>query len=269
MIDDIQYLKNNSINDSIIVYTDSGKRQKQFFPDPAHYEVSFDQPLKYVYGIDILDASIPNTMYNIDKYHNDFYLTTVNIPNDINALRSNQMEPIYFSELCKCESYIDLYNNKEQSYIIVTNSNVFPDISLNLNTATTDSNNCYVYNRYIYPNINFETKHNQSYTEYMFFNYQNTDYAVKIHNNDEIINIINTNEYCYSNNSLIYFTNTKIDNTTYSNISNSNNYYIIANTNHLALDVGNYDILSILSAINNLLLPFDIDASPTIIPARQ
>lgn len=73
-IEDISYLKNNSIKDNIIYSIDSGNRDKTIYKNPNQYTINFDQPFKYVYGIEILDSSIPRTMYQIDKYNNKFYI---------------------------------------------------------------------------------------------------------------------------------------------------------------------------------------------------
>jgi len=73
-IEDISYLKKNSIKDNIIYTIDSSSRNKNKYLNPNEYTIEFEQPFKYVYGIEILDSSIPRTMYQIDKYNNIFYL---------------------------------------------------------------------------------------------------------------------------------------------------------------------------------------------------
>ena len=73
-IEDISYLKKNSIKDNIIYTIDSSSRDKSIYLTPNDYVINFDVPFKYVYGIEILDSSIPRTMYQIDKYNNIFYL---------------------------------------------------------------------------------------------------------------------------------------------------------------------------------------------------
>lgn len=69
-VEDIDYLKENSENDSCILYIDSAQRDRSKFAHPSSYVVSFDQPFKYVFGVDVLDASIPSTMFNIDVANN-------------------------------------------------------------------------------------------------------------------------------------------------------------------------------------------------------
>ena len=69
-IEDIDYLYKNSIKDNAVIFVDSSKRDKLTYPDPNSYTINFDEPFKYVYGIEILDASIPRTMYQVDENNN-------------------------------------------------------------------------------------------------------------------------------------------------------------------------------------------------------
>ena len=69
-IEDIDYLYKNSVKDNAVIFVDSSKRDKLTFPDPNSYTITFDEPFKYVYGIEILDASIPRSMYQIDENNN-------------------------------------------------------------------------------------------------------------------------------------------------------------------------------------------------------
>jgi hypothetical protein len=73
-IEDINYLKKNSIKDNIIYKIDSSSRNKSIYLNPNKYVIDFEQPFKNVYGIEILDSSIPRTMYQIDKYNNTFFI---------------------------------------------------------------------------------------------------------------------------------------------------------------------------------------------------
>ena len=69
-IEDIDYLYKNSVKDNAVIFVDSSKRNKLTYPDPNSYTITFDEPFKYVYGIEILDASIPRAMYQIDENNN-------------------------------------------------------------------------------------------------------------------------------------------------------------------------------------------------------
>jgi len=72
-IEDIIQLKKNSIKQTYICLIDSKNRDFDLYPEPNNYVVNFDVPIKNVMGFDIIDTSIPRTMYAIDKYNNSFY----------------------------------------------------------------------------------------------------------------------------------------------------------------------------------------------------
>ena len=72
-IEDINYLYKNSVKENIIIKIDSSKRDKNIYPNPNNYKLTFTEPFKYVYGIDILDAALPRTQYQIDNHNNKLY----------------------------------------------------------------------------------------------------------------------------------------------------------------------------------------------------
>ena len=72
-IEDIIQLKRNSVKQTYICLIDSKNRDFDLYPEPNNYVVNFDVPIKNVIGFDIIDTSIPRTMYSIDKYNNSFY----------------------------------------------------------------------------------------------------------------------------------------------------------------------------------------------------
>lgn len=75
-IDDVQYLVENSVEDSIQLFIDSSNRNYEFYLEPSEYVVHFDEPIKNVFGINILDAAIPASMFNIENFNNQFKLLT-------------------------------------------------------------------------------------------------------------------------------------------------------------------------------------------------
>ena len=79
-IEDVDYLKQNSQKQSYIFLVNSKDRNKEAYPTPSEYVVDFSQPFYNVIGLNVLDASIPRTMYNIDQYNNTiyFYIHTSN-----------------------------------------------------------------------------------------------------------------------------------------------------------------------------------------------
>ena len=69
-IEDIDYLRKNSIKQSYIFLVDSKDRNKSIYRTPSEYVVEFTKPFENVIGLEVLDASIPRTMYNVDAYNN-------------------------------------------------------------------------------------------------------------------------------------------------------------------------------------------------------
>jgi hypothetical protein len=73
-IEDVDYMKQNSIKENYTFIVDSKFRNQEEYPNPNNYVVNFDIPFKNVFGIEILDVSVPKTMYNIDNNTNKLYI---------------------------------------------------------------------------------------------------------------------------------------------------------------------------------------------------
>lgn len=76
---DVQELKQHGERYSSILYVDSAKRNRVFFPTPQKYEVTFNEPFRNVFSVQVLDASIPRTHYNVDKHNNAFWYMSYNV----------------------------------------------------------------------------------------------------------------------------------------------------------------------------------------------
>jgi hypothetical protein len=79
-IEDIDFLYQNSTKESIILLIDSSKRDIRLNPNIAAFQVTFDEPFTFVYGIEILDTTIPRTMFMVEEDINNelTYCTGVN-----------------------------------------------------------------------------------------------------------------------------------------------------------------------------------------------
>ena len=131
-IEDIIQLKKNSDKQTYVCLIDSKNRDFDLYPDPNNYVVNFDVPIKNVIGFDIIDTSIPRTMYSIDKYNNSFYyyvhsnnnISSFNevINNLSNVIKSNILnnDPTYNGIFRKYEFQPKDYNT--QSFITNFNS---------------------------------------------------------------------------------------------------------------------------------------------------
>jgi hypothetical protein len=72
-IEDIDYLYKNSTKENIVLFVDSSKRDKKLYPSPAEFSIVFDEPFHFVYGIEILDTTIPRTMFMMEYNNNLMY----------------------------------------------------------------------------------------------------------------------------------------------------------------------------------------------------
>jgi hypothetical protein len=93
-VEDITYLKNNSIKQSYIVLIDSSQRDMLLYPEPNNYVINLDFALKNVFGFEIIDSSVPRTMYSIDKYNNTLYYyihSNLNI-NEVNNIINTSLD---------------------------------------------------------------------------------------------------------------------------------------------------------------------------------
>lgn len=91
-IEDIDYLYQNSIKENIIILIDSSKRNKSIYPDAAEFQVDFIEPFHFVYGIEVLDTTIPRTMFMVEEYNNllkyryGFNLLSNNVDNEFRLI---------------------------------------------------------------------------------------------------------------------------------------------------------------------------------------
>lgn len=107
-IEDINYLKKNSIKQSYTFLIDSKDRNRNIYPHPNNYVVDFSTPFKNVIGLEVIDASIPRTMYNVDVHNNVLYFYVSKLDND-NFTRYGVRE-IVQNEQGKSVSYTELFN---------------------------------------------------------------------------------------------------------------------------------------------------------------
>jgi len=137
-IEDITYLQKNSIKQNYVVLIDSKNRNYELYPDPNYYEINFNVPFKNVIGFDIIDTSIPRTMYSIDKYNNTLYYyihtdTEKSFDDVINELASTDVyDPTYDGRFkvftmpfgdYSLSSFMDFFNSGFKSNVYDTTDN--------------------------------------------------------------------------------------------------------------------------------------------------
>ena len=106
-IEDIDHLLSNSEIDSATFFIDSNSRDLVANPDPSSFTLTFTEPLKNVCGFEILDATIPVTMWIIDTFNNVFAYSHVfyNIGTTVLDFQ------YYFKEMNDLPMFSKVFNN--------------------------------------------------------------------------------------------------------------------------------------------------------------
>ena len=121
-IEDINYLRNNSIKQNYTFLIDSVDRDRSRYPNPNKYTIDFTVPFKNVIGMEIIDSSIPRTMYNIDYENNELYYYIGKNMSDINIVEGvkEELNSTDLTKECSFDSgyavigtdnYLELTNN--------------------------------------------------------------------------------------------------------------------------------------------------------------
>ena len=170
-IEDVDYMKQNSIKENYTFIVDSKFRNQEEYPDPNNYVVNFDIPFKNVFGIEILDVSIPKTMYNIDNDTNKLYIyinTTKNpiinyfdmveglkwekfdnirnIQEDSEIINYILSDNLKNNRIIHSSDYYGITNLNKYNYISVVDILEWNRIEIDVNTIDNDSNYTSIYN---------------------------------------------------------------------------------------------------------------------------
>jgi hypothetical protein len=146
-IEDVYYLKNNSIKQSYTFLVDSKDRDRSVYPTPSEYVITFSNPFRNVIGLEVIDASIPRTMYSIDSGNNVLYYylgTTTDdiILNGLYSINTNGVITPDISKFVRFEMPVGDYTI--QTFIpafnkIMTNANI--DLQIKSLTNPPELNN--------------------------------------------------------------------------------------------------------------------------------
>lgn len=69
-MDDARFAKQHGGEESYLFVVDSRTRDSSTWPSPSEYEVEFKTPFTNVFGLDLLDASVPRTEYIVEANSN-------------------------------------------------------------------------------------------------------------------------------------------------------------------------------------------------------
>ena len=170
-IEDINYMKANSIKQAYTFIIDSSDRNRNMYPNPNDYVINFSTPFKNIIGLEIIDASIPRAMYTIDVDNNEF---------------------VYYIGNKTDDEIIDngIKINNKASLILKDNAGIIEDKLKILNGYAILSNSINIYN--IYNNENTIGGNTIGITFNIIF-------SPKITVNDTSFNIINFSYNMYNN----------------------------------------------------------------------
>lgn len=90
--------------ESHVLFVDSARRNLNHNPDPSKLVLDFENPFSMVVGFEILDASIPNVMYSVEKHNNMFSLIFSESSDDNSALTTNSHFVEYVASIPISES---------------------------------------------------------------------------------------------------------------------------------------------------------------------
>lgn len=275
MIEDIEYLKSNCDQDSTVIYIDSADRQRQFYPTPEEYTISFEQPFKLVIGFDILDASIPTTMWNVDKFNGTLAITTCSIPT---STFDKRMAETYFDEVRDCATFSKLFEREHlpgeinENFVVIVSEEYFNSQNF---VASENKTEFFMYIRKAIANSGIKVAvQNADETLLYVFTYRNIKYFVE-RSETILIDILNQNNFHVEDNGndtydLIYYEEVNVRAVVFDTAINTNNYLAIINNYNKQISLGNYDLTTLRTELNNLWGEFnDINFEATSLPDRK
>lgn len=254
MIEDIDFLRENSDKDSVMIFVDSGDRDKLVYPTPSEYSLSFSAPFKNVFSIDIVDASMPTTMYNVDIYNREIYITTVAKPSGAT------WDPYeYLKEISTSVDFARYFDDESINYVLIC---TIAQLSAydTTNSLITDKNTSFrIAVKYQMENITILPYTNQSTDVYFIFEYLSKKYAIRdIPANQPIIDILKEQNYYMQertdkNYNILYYKFRYITQTVMNSIVLDRNYLVKINNFRLMMTVGNYNAQDFRFDLNTLL----------------
>lgn len=131
-IEDVSYLKKHSVENAQIIKVDSNLRNKQTFPTASEFVVEFDEPLNYVFGLDVIDVSMPSSMYNIENINNSFKFHKIWLNNTFtgNQVDENDFYKYYLLEVSTNPVLAKYVFSKRNNKIIIADATQLDKIDL-------------------------------------------------------------------------------------------------------------------------------------------
>lgn len=274
MIEDIEYLKANCDKDSTVVYIDSSDRDRRFFPTPAEYTISFNQPYKFITGFDVLDASIPTTMWNVDKYNGTLAITVVNVPV---AEQNKQLAENYWNELRDVFSFSSLFernhilNILNENFVVVVSDEFYTQQNISSSVAVTPY---FVYVRRVFRNTNIRVAPKNIDAPSVFtFEYREKNYFTDLTEVDVIAAVLSGDYHIKTNDDglydIYYFEQLNVSEAVYTSVVNTQSFVINIQNYYKQIALGNYDITTLKTELNSVWNLVDVYFEATTLPDRK
>ena len=260
-LEDVQFMQEKSVIDSKMLFIDSSRRRKEYYPFPHHYTVDFNEPFTNVCGIEILDAMIVSTMYNIENFNNSFKYHQVFITNPSDLLKDDYQIQGLLEELQYYSEFVKRFEAEETSRIVLCdNMNVLQTLlsqSINISIIF-DRVMVIVRNKIDLENISIVS---DAYvvkdSEYVFVNHGKRYIVNNWVPEDKVQVQIRNENASVKGNTIVYFEHVyiSIDNfkIVYDDLINTGNVTHIIHNGFLQVDPGNYDIITLQTKLKSIL----------------
>lgn len=141
LIEDVDYLLTNSDANSLTIFVDSKNRNIRQFQTPSYYTVDFEQSIRNVFGLEILDATLPVTMYNVDVNSNSLAISFI-FP--AFGISYNDFQSVLLI-LGNCPTFDELFSDTTSAnFLICSNYSNFEAMS-NVSSVGALSNNMIIF----------------------------------------------------------------------------------------------------------------------------
>lgn len=253
MAEDIEFLKQNSMEDAVVLFFDSSLRNRTIDPSPSSYSVTFDDPIKRVHGFQVLDASLPNTMYVVDTYNDTLTVSLV--------AATASSGPGYLAEISRSKTFAGVYNSASQP------SNVCCVSSFS-GEATGDVGQFWAFVRSVLPAVPLtEVTPHTSYVENYVFTYDHRQLYVPATRTD-VVSVLSGGDFALVASTtvpgtydVVGFTAFNVSEETYTALVVSAVQLFTVETRAIQIPVGNYDLRSLRMALASALVPLGISVN--------
>lgn len=262
MIEDIEYLKDHCETDSAIFFVDSKSRDKSIFPTSSEFSISLQQPFKLVTGFDILDATIPTTMYNLESnaIRNSFTVVSIN-----SEYREKYDPRAIFKELQLSTSFSKIFEETSETFVLICDESITAGYILDNEFDKVTMSEYFVAVRVLYQNIEFTEVFTPIDTDLLYENryFRSTDLNFFVKKNHTVISLYQPEFSDIFIGTIAYYTFFSTTKEIYDRITTKQEYELLVINYYKDVEEGNYDISTIKLELNNRWNPYGIYCEAT------